>query len=113
MTSLGSRRRLLRGANRRREPLKQPLDLAFIVEVDRIGGGNFREPRHRHDLTGHDDDELGPSRKPQLADRHDMGSVENEYCVFAMHTGRCRKPAASRSLNCVSTLESQEISAAR
>ncbi len=42
-----------------------------------------------------------------------LGSVENEYCVFAMHTGRCPKPMASSSLKRVSTEESQEMSAAR
>ena len=32
-----------------------------------------------------------------------LGSVENEYCVFAMHTGKWPKPTASSSLKRAST----------
>jgi hypothetical protein len=42
--------------------LEQALDLAFVVEADRVCGGDFRQAGHRHDLACDDDDELGSSR---------------------------------------------------
>ena len=51
------------------------------------------------------------SRWPLGAPRN-FASLENEYCVFAMQTGRCPYPSASNCANCKRTLASAVIPAA-
>ena len=65
---------------------------------------------HGHDLARHDNDELGASRQPQLAGsgairlrRRTARSVavgRDEYCVFAMQTGKSPAATGFEVLNC-------------
>ena len=77
--------------------------LPVFVDVDRLGGGDFRQAGHGHDVAGEHDHEAGPGRNhhvAQAARRSSWagptrpGSVESEYCVFAMQIGRWPKPAS-------------------
>jgi hypothetical protein len=48
--------------------LEKPCHLAGIVEIDLGCGGHLRQARHAHDVAAHENNELGASGKPDLAD---------------------------------------------
>ena len=64
---MGSRYSMLTLAATR--PLsEQTDDLPLIVDIDLLGGRDFRQSGHGHDVAADHDDELGAGREPDLAD---------------------------------------------